>query len=449
MGSHWHTGLLSRWRAGFGGRALALVAVPSALIVAGVFYSAYRIVDPLPPARFAISAGTPGSSYWGYAQRYRAILARDGVDLEVRTSEGAAENLAALRDKSSGVAAALATSGVAPAADAKDLAALGAVYQTPLWIFYRSPDTLTRFSELAGKRVAIGTPGGTVKQFATDVLAASGALKPSTTLVELTLARALDALNAGEVDAILMPGTLDTEVVQRALAAPGLRLMNLEQADAISKIVPTFSHVVVPRGLLDLGKDRPGEDIHLLATANSVIVRNDLHPALQYLLLKAMKEVHSPPGPFQRFAEFPAQHPQDLPLSPTAARFYRSGPPLVHEYATFWVAVLLDRAIFVLGPVVAVLIPIMGFAPALYRWLNRRRIWRWYRSLAELESEIAADPRGERAHDHDARLREIDANLRRLNVPPSFANELYGLKQHVQLIHDQLHAAATATRAQP
>src|SRR5262245_53171077 len=325
MPSPRHIGLLSRWRAGLGGRALALVAVPSVLIVGGVFYAAYRIVDPLPPSRFALSAGSPGSSYWGFRQRCRAILARDGVALEVRHSEGAAETLAALRDDTSGASAALATSGAAPAADAKDLAALGAVYQTPLWIFYRSPDTLTRFSQLAGKRVAIGTPGGTVKQFATDVLAASGALTPSTTLVELTLARALDALNAGEVDVILMPGTLDTEVVQRALASPGLRLMNLEQADAITRIVPTFSHVVLPRGLLDLGKDRPGEDVHMLATANSVIVRNDLHPALQYLLLKAMKEVHSPPGPFQRFGEFPAPHPQDLPLSPIASRFYRSG----------------------------------------------------------------------------------------------------------------------------
>ena len=431
------------------GRALALVAVPSLLIVAGVFYAAYRIVDPLPPSRFAISAGTPGSSYWGFAQRYRAILARDGVELEVRHSEGAAENLAALRDKSSGASAALATSGAAPAADAKALAALGAVYQTPLWIFYRSPETLTRFSQLAGKRVAIGTPGGTVKQFATDVLAASGALTPSTTLVELTLARALDALNAGEVDVILMPGTLDTEVVQRALASPGLRLMNLEQADAITRIVPTFSHVVLPRGLLDLGKDRPGEDVHMLATANSVIVRNDLHPALQYLLLKAMKEVHSPPGPFQRFGEFPAPHPQDLPLSPIASRFYRSGLPLLHEHATFWVAVLLDRAIFVLTPVIAVLVPIMGFAPALYRWLIRRRIWRWYRSLAELEARIAADPHGERAQDHDARVRAIDASLRRLSVPPSFAHELYALKQHVRMIQDQLNAVTTVPRAQP
>jgi hypothetical protein len=112
------------------------------------------------------------------------------------------------------------------------------------------------------------------------------------------------------------------------------------------------------------------------------------------------------------------------------------------------VAVLLDRAIFVLTPVIAVLVPIMGFAPAVYRWLIRRRIWRWYRSLAELESEIAADPHGERAQDHDARVRAIDASLRRLSVPPSFAHELYALKQHVRMIQDQLNAVTTAARAQ-
>jgi hypothetical protein len=51
---------------------------------------------------------------------------------------------------------------------------------------------------------------------------------------------------------------------------------------------------------------------------------------LQYLLLEAMREVHSPPGPFNRLGEFPAEQPNDLPLSATAEAFYRSGPLATH-----------------------------------------------------------------------------------------------------------------------
>ena len=420
------------------GRELALVAIPAALLLLAVCYAAYRLVDPLPPRKLVIAAGTPETSYRFYAQRYRDLLAREGIELEIRFSEGAFENLALLRDRASGVSAGFVTSGVTPLSDAKTLVALGGAFYTPLWIFYHSNEPLAHLSQLRGKRVSIGTPGGTVKQFVMEILAASGALVPSTTVVELAGARALEALVAGEIDVMLFPGTLEGDVVARALASPEIQIMNVEQADAISRKAPAFTHVVLSRGLIDLGNNRPAEDIHMLATVNSVIVRGDLHPALQYLLLKTMKEVHSAPGSFNRFGEFPAPHPQDPPLSPTAQRFYRSGPPLLHQYMSFWLAVLLDHAIFISVPIVAALIPILGLAPAMYRWLNRRPIWRWYEVAARLEHDIDADPDGERLDQHRARLLEVERSLRMLKVPVSFASEVYALRQHLRLVREKL-----------
>jgi hypothetical protein len=58
--------------------------------------------------------------------------------------------------------------------------------------------------------------------------------------------------------------------------------------------------VVLWQGLVDLTatRDIPDADVNLLASGNSLLVRKDLHPALQYLLLEAIREVHSAPGPF-------------------------------------------------------------------------------------------------------------------------------------------------------
>src|SRR5262249_18576775 len=153
-------------------------------------YAALWAVDPLPPKRLVMAAGTPETSYQFYAQRYRDLLAREGVELEIRFSEGAFDNLALLRDRASAVSAGFVTSGVTPLSDAKTLVSLGGAYYTPLWIFYRANETLTQFSQLRGKRVSIGTPGGTVKQFVMEILGASGALAPATTIVELAGARA-------------------------------------------------------------------------------------------------------------------------------------------------------------------------------------------------------------------------------------------------------------------
>jgi hypothetical protein len=111
------------------------------------------------------------------------------------------------------------------------------------------------------------------------------------------------------------------------------------------------------RGLLDLSRDLPNSDVDLLASRNRVLVRKDLHPALQYLLLEAMREVHWPAGPFNRLGEFPAEQPNDLPLSPTAQAFYRSGPTLWQRYTSFWLTSLLNRIAFFVIPVVLALIP--------------------------------------------------------------------------------------------
>src|SRR5262249_16998283 len=69
------------------------------------------------------------------------------------------------------------------------------------------------------------------------------------------------------------------------------------QAEAIAKTVPGLKHVVLWRGLLNLSGDLPNSDVNLLALRNRVLVRKDLHPALQYLLMEALREVHWPAGP--------------------------------------------------------------------------------------------------------------------------------------------------------
>src|SRR5262249_46515409 len=134
---------------------------------------------------------------------------------------------------------------------------------------------------------------------------------------------AIGALIAGEIDVVIIPQQ-DFDRVQQTLGAPGIRLMSVAQAEAIAKTVPGLNHVVLWRGLLNLSGDLPNSDVNLLALRNRVLVRKDLHPALQYLLMEALREVHWPAGPFNRLGEFPAEQPNDLPflqrLKPFTAR---------------------------------------------------------------------------------------------------------------------------------
>src|SRR6266516_3759842 len=305
-------------------RSPLIIVTLSAATVLAALYGAYRLVDPLPPRHLAIAAGAAGSGYDDFAKQYARILARHGVELEIRNFAGAVENLDRLRDPASGVQAALTTFGVTQPNDADTLYSLGGIFDAAVFIFYRNAEPITLFAQFRGKRLSIGVPGSALRSLLLQVLKTTDRLDASTHLFDLDYTEAIDALIAGDIDAAIVP-ELDGSPLQRALGAPGIRLMSVAQAEAISKRVPGLKHVVLWRGLIDLSRDIPNSDVDLLASRNRLLVRKDLHPALQYLLLEAMREVHSAPGPFNRLGEFPAEQPNDLSLSPTAEAFYRSG----------------------------------------------------------------------------------------------------------------------------
>jgi hypothetical protein len=351
-------------------RSSLIVLISAAAIVFAALYVAYRLVDPLPPRHLVIAAGVAGSGYEKIARRYAKILARHGVDLEIRNSAGAVEDLNLLRDPASGVQAALTTFGFTQPTDVDALYSLGGIFDAAIFIFYRNAEPITMFPQFRGKRVAIGMPGTAFRVLILDVLQATDALDASVKLVDLEYLRSIDALISGSVDVAIVP---EVESVERTHDVPGIKLMNVAQAEAIAKTVPGLKHVVLWRGLVDLGHDIPGTDVNLLASRNRLLVRKELHPALQYLLLGAMREVHSAPGPFNRLGEFPAEQPNDLPLSATAEAFYRSGPLFWQRYTSFWVSSLVNRIVFFVIPVVAAMIPAIGFALSSYRWLRLRR----------------------------------------------------------------------------
>src|SRR6266516_2891790 len=409
-----------------------------AAIAIAVLYGLYRWVDPLPPRDFAIAAGSATSGYDTIARRYARILARHHVRLDVRNSAGAVEDLELLREPASGVQAALTTFGIAEPKHADILYSLGGIFDAPIFIFYRNAEAITRFAQFRGKRLSIGMPGTALRSLMLQVLNATDALDAVTHLLDLGTAEAVDALIAGEIDVAVFPSQLDGGLLQRALGAAGIGLMNVAQAEAIAKTIPGLKHVVLWRGLISLSRDIPPSDIDLLASRNRLLVRKDLHPALQYLLLEAMRKVHSAPGPFNRLGEFPAEQPNDLPLSPTAEAFYRSGPTFWQRYTSFWLTSLLNRIVFFVIPVVVVLIPVLGFASRLYRWLYVRRLHQLHRALGNLERELAHGVDGSRSVEYQARITEIESAVRSLRLPRRFEVDLQRLRVHLRMVQEDV-----------
>jgi TRAP-type uncharacterized transport system substrate-binding protein len=182
-----------------------VIVLPAAAIVLAVLYVIYRLVDPLPPRHLAIAAGMAGSGYDNFARQYARILARDGVELEVRNSAGAVEDLDLLRDPASGVQAALTTFGVTQSADADTLYSLGGIFDAAIFIFYRNAEPITLFAQFRGKRLSIGVPGSALRSLMLEVLKTTDGFDASTHLSDLDFTQSIDALIAGEIDVAVLP----------------------------------------------------------------------------------------------------------------------------------------------------------------------------------------------------------------------------------------------------
>ncbi len=411
------------------------------LIVGIGFYIAYQFVAPAPPSSIVITTGSDSGAYYHFAQRYAAILARNGITLEVKTSAGSLDNLERLKNDDAQVG--FVQGGVVELPDDPDaehesgLLSLGSVFYEPVWVFYRADRRLDRLSDLRGKRIAIGQEGSGVRQLAQQLLAANE-IKVNDHVLPLSGLKAAEELQQGRIDAAFIIAAETAPVVQVLLRSPGVKVMSFAQADAYHRRFPFLSKLTLPQGVADLVRDYPPHDITLLAPTANLIVRGDLHPALQSLLLQAASEVHGRSGFFQRAGEFPAHKDRLLPLSPEAARYFRSGPPFLQRYLPFWLAVLVDRLIVLLIPFFALLIPLLKVAPAIYSWRVRAKVFRCYGELKYLEEDLRHRFKPEQLPEYRSRLEALDEEARGLHVPLAFTDLVYTLREHVNLVRQAL-----------
>ena len=439
-------------------RDLLFAVLPAVTLGVLALVAMYRFVDPAPPNRLVMSTGEDQSDYQSFGKRYQEILLRDGVQLELRTSAGAVENLQRLNDVNAGVDVALVQDGLHTDQDGGDLLSLGSMYYEPLWVFYRSRQDLTRLNQLVGKKVAIGREGGGTRRIALQLLNMSGVTERNTQLLALRSIEGTKALAAGEVDAAFFIGTPETDFIEDALHDRHIKLMSLEHANAYSRRLPFLHALTLPRGAIDVVSQIPPNDTQLVGLTSTLIVRDALHPALKYLLLKAAKEVHGAPDLFANRNQFPAEKDADFPMADEATHFYKSGPPLLQRYLPFWAATLVDRMLVVLVPLIAFLIPLTRVIPAIYSWRIRRRIYRWYGELKFLETQVQAQQPGQPgdaqaqrvAHlSHLAKLDWIEDRVNGMRLPLAFSDHLYGLREHIDFVRRKLTRPQEAPPAAP
>ncbi len=414
------------------------VVLPFAILIIVSIIFAFRHIDPAPPNHLTISIGDDQGDIQAFVKQYQRILRADGVTLEVKTSPGPFENLRRLEDDNSGVSAAFVQDGLGSETKQPNVESLGSLYYEPIWVFYRSKNEFTYFSQLIGEKIAVGKLGHGTQVLAERLLTMSGLDPSEAQLINMNSTESAMALKKGTIDAAIFMLPADSPIIHDLAIQKDLKLMDVSQAEAISRRDAAFRHLILPRGALDLESNVPSKDINLVSSTTTLLVRDDLHPALAYLLLKAATEVHGPPGILEKHGEFPSGKDDTFSLSKDAVQFYKTGGSFWQRYLPYWLAAWFDRFLFLVIPLLAFVLPLVRTIPKMYHWRLRTKIYQRYGELKFLETEMKADATKAEQENYLHQVNLIEERVNKMKMPQNFSEYVYSLKGHIQLVRDRI-----------
>ena len=421
---------------------LRVYGAPIAIVVLGLVV-AFMFMAPAPPKRITLAGGAAGGAYAATAEAYAATLRKFDIAVDVQETAGSVDNLARVKSRQADVA--IVQTGVAGAKD-DSVRSIGAVFYEPLWVFHRKSVRVEELQDLAGRRVAIGPEGSGVRALASLLLTEVGLKPEAFTAVPLAGQAAAVALQKGEIDVAVVVSGATTSWIAGLIADPQIELLSMKEAHALSRRHPYLDEVTLYRGVIDLANILPREDVMLIAPAAQIVVREDLHPAVQSLLIEAALAADGGGSLLADPGRFPTPQLADIPISDEARRYYDNGPSFLRRIFPYSVANFLERAWVLAIPLITLIIPLIRAAPPLYRWRIRRKIYVWYNDLRELEAAgRAADNAVERTEVR-AKLADLQAETSKVEVPVSYTDDLYRLRAHIRFVAEIIDKLAGQER---
>jgi TRAP transporter TAXI family solute receptor len=421
--------------------------VSSVAVLGLLIWLLTRYLSPAPPKRIDITTGAVDGGYHQIALKYQAYLKANGVSLELKPSTGSLENLDRLH---AGVSVGFVQGGLGilsidPQITDEDtpLRSLGVMAYEPIWLFVGAgqdvKDLSKGLSRLAGQRIGVGPEGSGTRKVALELLASYGVTAANSQLMPTSGLTAANALLDHSLDALIVIGTPQAPAIELLLAKPEVKLISLAHAEGLSRRLPFLSIVTLKAGSIDPERDIPTEDIPLLTTTANLVVRDDLHPALAYLLLEAARSIHQGATLLNKPGEFPNASGTDFPLADEALRYYKEGRPFLQRYLPYWAANALQRLLLVLIPLLAIAIPVLKAIPALLDFKEKNRLYRRYGILQSMERDLLARQLSSDEIDQaSAQLDQVERDITGMKFSLDFSDRVYTLRQHVDYVRLQL-----------
>lgn len=420
-------------------RPAVLVSVLIALIA--VLFASIWLVLPQPPKTLTIATGFPDGLYSQFAHHLKVELAKENITLQIRNTGGSIDNLALINDSNSGIDLAIVQSGVGDSAKYPNLISLAGIFYEPLWVWYRQAaftkegGSLTQLNQLQGKRISIGNEGSGTQILANAILQLNELNMELVKPEKLKPDEAIEKLQKGDLDVAFIVAAGEAPILRKFYQIPGIRLMNFDQAEAYTRVLPYLNRIDIPRGIISIAHDQPKNDMSAIAATATLVARDDINPATVSLLLGTSYDILRNYSRLQKPGQFPSSKGLDFPMDMDAEIFLRDGPSFFYRHLPFWGAVWVERFIKILIPLLIILLPIFTYLPALIGFSLKIKLSRLYRVLKDVEKRSNTVGNYSALH---AELLHLEKRIEQQKVSLLQTKEIYDLKSHVELVRHQI-----------
>ena len=416
------------------------------LIIASLVFAVWYFLKPAPPSRIVMSTGVAEGAYAKFGKRYAEALARDGVEVVLRPSAGAIENLDRLTKAEVDVG--IVQSGLATPQQRKALMSLGNLYLEPLWVVYRGETPLLQLTQLAGKRIGIGLPGSGTRALALKLLDANGIGAAQARLVDGDVRSMRLQLKQGELDAMFVVLAPQSPLFNELLESDGLNIMNMGRALSYQRRIPELKRVTLPAGVLDLKRNIPPESTDTVAASATLVATKNLHPAIMYLLVRAARDIHAEPDLVSDMRSFPTIAGfEEFAVPDPVRRLYIEGPPFLYKHLPYWLANLIYRLWLAAIAAFAIFVTVTDWIPKLYRYVLNLRVGRNYFAAQRLEDEIRQTDDAAELEKMVARLQALRRSSESLGMPMLLEPNKGVLERRLDAVEQAIQRQRQAVKA--
>jgi len=395
--------------------------------------------------KFTMATGDINGNYHKIGLIYKEKLKEKGIELSLFNSQGSVENLQLLKDKKVDIAL-MQNNLIDKNENITYLKGIASLYNEPIFVFYKKNINLKLISQLKNKRVSLGKKGSGTYFISSKIISINGLNENDLKPEFLSYSDSAQKLIDGNIDAVFIMSSFDNPVIKKLMTNENISLFSFSNYKSYKYYSVNLSHLVMPQGYYDLGKNIPDKDIDLLNALATLSAVESLDPKIIESLLITIKELSDKEIDTSLSFEskdirFPSDKYLDLPIHSASELYFKDGPSFLTKYFSYNAALFISRLKYFLIPLIPFILIFARIIPGIYNFRLGLIMKKKYNELGIIEKEIVQADSKDSLNNLIQKIHSLkeDMEKKAQKIPAQYQRNIYDWKMHTTLIEELIN----------